>query len=548
MIGYLWIMFCLFKYLPLLSLVFLISCDSYPKEDGGEVFRYNEASGIASLDPIYSRDQASNWISKQIFSTLVDTDSSLNILPNLAESWTVDNQGLVYNFSLRSDVFFHNSPCFSNGSKKMTSKDVVYSLTRLKNPSLGSPGAWVLENVNFIKSDGLFNVLISLHKPDPSFLGKLSIPYCGIVPIEAIEYYENEFSFKPVGSGPFFLKAWRLKDKLVLRRNRRFYQKDLEGNSLPYLEAVSVRFIPDRQAAFLEFIKGNLDFLTGVDASYKDQLFTKDGFLKEYWSKKYKLYRTPFLNTEYIGIRSTDPNPSYLSDSRVRRALNLSIDRNSMIKYLKNGIGKSAYGGIIPIGLMGHKEKAAWKNPYLFQKDSAIGLLKASGILKNSTEGSLDPIILSTTSSYRDLCEYIQNAWEEIGIPVQIDVLPAAVFREDKSNGRLPVYRASWIADYPDSENYLMLFESKMSAPNGPNSSLFKDSAYDDLVRKGKDVSSDSLRGYYFMQADQKLHDESRLIPLIYDESIRVLPKEWLGLSSHPMNWLDLRKVKKEKG
>ena len=98
--------------------------------------------------------------------------------------------------------------------------------------------------------------------------------------------------------------------------------------------------------------------------------------------------------------------------------------------------------------------------------DSAIGLLKASGIFKNSAEGSLDPIILSTTSSYRDLCEYIQNAWEEIGIPVQIDVLPAAVFREDKSNGRLPVYRASWIADYPDSENYLMLFESKMSAPH----------------------------------------------------------------------------------
>lgn len=535
------------KYVPLFLIVFLISCDSYSKEGVGEVFRYNEASGIASLDPIYSRDQASNWISKQIFSTLVDTDSSLDILPNLAESWTVDNQGLVYNFSLRSDVFFHHSPCFTAGTRKLTSKDVVYSLKRLKNPSMGSPGAWVLENLNNIKSDGPFNVLITLHKPDPSFLGKLSIPYCGIVPIEAIEYYGNEFSSEPVGSGPFFLKAWRLKDKLVLRRNRRFYQKDLEGNSLPYLEAVSVRFIPDRQAAFLEFIKGNLDFLTGVDASYKDQLFTKDGLLKEYWSKKYRLYRAPFLNTEFIGIRSINPSPSYLSDSKVRRALNLSIDRNSMIKYLKNGIGKSAYGGIIPIGLKGHKEKEAWENPYSFQKDSAIGLLEASGILNNSPEKSLDPIILSTTPSYRDLCEYIQNAWEEIGIPVQIDVLPAAVFREDKSNGRLPVYRASWIADYPDSENYLMLFESKRSAPNGPNSSLFKDSEFDALIRKGKHGSNDSLRSYYYRQADQKLHDESRLIPLIYDESIRVLPKEWHGLSSHPMNWLDLRRVKKRK-
>jgi len=308
---------------------------------------------------------------------------------------------------------------------------------------------------------------------------------------------------------------------------------------------VSIRFIPDRQAAFLEFVKGNLDFLTGIDASYKDQLFTKNGQLKERWLKEYNLYRAPFLNTEFIGIRSTNPSPSYLADSRVRRALNLSIDRISMIRYLKNGIGKAAYGGVIPIGLMGHRKESDWLKPFQYDMDTAISLLTQAGLSTGLNDSILDPIVLSTTSGYRDLCEYLQNAWGNIGIPVQINIMPAASFRDDKSSGSLPVYRASWIADYPDAENYLMLYESKRSAPNGPNSSQFKNKGFDSLLVLGKFATTDSMRVNSFQLADKQLHDESRLIPLIYDESIRVLKKEWRGLPTHPMNWLDLRRTRK---
>ena len=167
--------------------------------------------------------------------------------------------------------------------------------------------------------------------------------------------------------------------------------------------------------------------------------------LKERWVKDYNLYRAPFLNTEFIGIRSTNPSPSYLADSRVRRALNLSIDRNSMIRYLKNGIGKAAYGGVIPIGLMGHRKESDWLKPFQYDFDTAISLLNQAGLTTGLNDSILDPIILSTTSGYRDLCEYLQNAWGNIGIPVQVNVMPAASFRDDKSSGRLPVYRASWI-------------------------------------------------------------------------------------------------------
>tara|TARA_B110000444_G_scaffold140888_1_gene132182 strand:+ start:1998 stop:3620 length:1623 start_codon:yes stop_codon:yes gene_type:complete len=527
-----------------ISIMIFVSCGNPGNKRIGDVFRYNEAGGISSLDPAFSRDQASNWITKQIFSTLVDTDSSLQILPNLALSWEVDESALVYDFFLRSDVVFHDSPCF-NEKRYLTANDIVYSFERLMNPMTGSPGSWVLENVINIESNGLSHVTVTLNRADPSFLSKISMPYCGIVPFEAIEYYGKEFSSNPVGTGPFYFKNWRRSDKLVLRRNNFFYQSDDLGISLPYLEAVSIRFIPDRQAAFLEFVKGNLDFLTGIDASYKDQLFTKNGQLKERWLKEYNLYRAPFLNTEFIGIRSTNPSPSYLADSRVRRALNLSIDRISMIRYLKNGIGKAAYGGVIPIGLMGHRKESDWLKPFQYDMDTAISLLTQAGLSTGLNDSILDPIVLSTTSGYRDLCEYLQNAWGNIGIPVQINIMPAASFRDDKSSGSLPVYRASWIADYPDAENYLMLYESKRSAPNGPNSSQFKNKGFDSLLVLGKFATTDSMRVNSFQLADKQLHDESRLIPLIYDESIRVLKKEWRGLPTHPMNWLDLRRTRK---
>ena len=177
--------------------------------------------------------------------------------------------------------------------------------------------------------------------------------------------------------------------------------------------------------------------------------------------------------------------------------------------------------------------------------DTAISLLTQAGLSTGLNDSILDPIVLSTTSGYRDLCEYLQNAWGNIGIPVQINIMPAASFRDDKSSGSLPVYRASWIADYPDAENYLMLYESKRSAPNGPNSSQFKNKGFDSLLVLGKFATTDSMRVNSFQLADKQLHDESRLIPLIYDESIRVLKKEWRGLPTHPMNWLDLRRTRK---
>jgi len=525
----------------------LPSCSDAPERPEGLLFRYNESTAITSLDPAFARDQAHIWLSKQLFSTLVETDSNLVIQPGIALEWHSDTSGLHWRFLLRRDVFFHDDPCFGESlRRKLSAYDVAYTLNRLRDSRTASPGAWVVDPVDRVHVLDSFELALDLKRADATILGRLAMPYCGVVPQEAIAAYGDGFSAHPVGSGPFYFKAWARNEKLVLRRNRRYFEFDGQGRRLPYIEAVSIRFVPNRQAAFLEFLKGNLDMVSGVDPSYKDQLFDKQGGLQAKWQSMYRLQKSPFLNTEFIGLRAERPDPEYLGDVRVRQALNLALDREAMMRYLKNNIGIPGYGGLIPIGLDGHLsfEDASSTNeaPWHYDLFKAKQLILESGILEHQP---LDPIVIHTTASYRDICEYVQNAWSELGLPVEVDVMPSAAFREDKAQGRLGVYRASWIADYPDAENYLMLFESSFQAPNGPNASMYSDSIYDSWVAAVRDTrGEDRIRA--IQEADGKLKREARLVPLFYDESVRVFGNEWTGIPSHPMNMLDLRRARKK--
>ncbi len=523
----------------------LAGCSPNETPTEGLVFRYNEPTSLSSLDPAFARDQGHTWVAKQLFSTLVDTDSALQIQPNLAVSWTSDATGMHWEFILRRDVFFHDDACFpASKGRQLLAQDVVYSLQRLLDPQTASPGAWVLENVAAVRTLDSFTVGLDLKTFDPALLGRLAMPYCGVVPKEAVALYGASFSEHPVGSGPFKFQAWARQEKLVLRRNPLYYERDADGRRLPYLEAVAIRFIPDRQAAFLEFLKGELDLVSGVDPSYKDQLFTSDGRLKDQWMGSLILQKSPFLNTEFIGIRAQQPDPDYLGDVRIRQALNWALDRTSMMRYLKNAIGIPGYGGLLPAGIPGHRSPEEWKadglEPWSYDFARAQELVRESGVLDRP---NLEPIVISTTASYRDICEYVQSAWSKLGFPVEVNVMPSAAFREDKSAGRLAVYRASWIADYPDASNYLMLFESAYAAPHGPNAAQVQDAVFDDFARHAKQSVSVDERVDAARKADAWLKTEVPLVPLFYDESVRVFHKDWEGLPRHPMNVLDLRRV-----
>jgi len=534
-------------------LIMITSCSSGRFEnDGRTVFLYNESSGITSLDPAFARDQSNIWADNQLYNGLVQLDENLKVKPCIAKSWEISPDGLEYTFHLRNDVFFNPDIAFEQSKgRKAVAADFVYSFNRLIDSKLASPGAWVLDKVRKENGYKPFNapndstLVISLKNPFPPFLGLLSMQYCSVVPHEAIEKYGADFRKHPVGTGPFRLGMWKEGVKLVMLKNDHYFEVGKDGPQ-PYLDAVAVTFIVDKQSAFLEFIKGNLDFVSGIDASYKDELLTKNGDLRPKYSSKINMSKQPYLNTEYLGIL-IDTNfqaatESPLKYKLVRQAISYGFDRVKMMRYLRNNIGKAGTAGFVPAGIPWFRQQEV--EGYHYDPAKAIQLLGKAGFPGGK---GLPPITLTTNASYLDLCKFIQSQLGEIGINLKIDVTPPATLREMIAQSKINFFRGSWIADYPDAENYLSLFYTPNFCPAGPNYTHYSSAVFDKIYNECIRETNDSIRGLKYMQMDRLLIEEAPVVVLYYDEVLRFSQKNITGLGSNPLNLLNLKQVKKTK-
>lgn len=530
----------LFYYISTVCLVFILfSCGNKANElDNNLVFRYNESANIQTLDPAFSRNQAIIWPCNQLFNSLVLLDDQLNVQPDVAKRWEISDDGKKYTFTLRNDVFFHKHKNFGADSTRLVkASDFEYSFKRLTSEKLASPGAWIFQYVEKFeaKNDSVFE--INLQKPFPAFLGLLSMKYASVVPKEIIEDPAIDFRIQPIGTGPFQFKIWEENVKLVLRKNPLYFEKDEKGQQLPYLEAVAINFLPDKQSAFLQFIQGKLDFINGLDPSYKDDLLTSKGGLQPKYVNKVKLLTGPYLNSEYLGFRM-DGSDEVVKDKRIRQALNIGFDREKMLVYLRNGMGSAKVRGMIPEGLPGYKNG----DVVVYDVEKAKRLI--SEYIKEKKKKP--KIMLTTNSTYVDISEYLQREWQKIGIEVQVDVTPPATLRQSMATGKVSFFRGSWIADYPDAENYLSLFSSSNFAPNGPNYTHFKNNQFDVLYKESFLKTEIESRKKDYEKMDAILKDEVPVIVLFYDKVVRFTQSNVYGLGTHPMNLMTLKRVRKE--
>ncbi len=528
--------------ITLLFVVLLLnSCQKNTSENNDHlVFRYNESANITSLDPAFAKTQSNIWVCNHLFNGLVQLDDSLQIKPDIAKQYTISPDGLTYLFTLRNDVYFHKNKIFgAKQTRFVTAHDFEFSFNRLLDEKIASPGGWILQNVSSFKAvnDTLFE--IKLNKPFPAFLGLLTMKYTSVVPQEIKQHPTYDFRANPIGTGAFKFKIWEENIKLVLRKNQLYFEKDKNGVQLPYLEAVAVTFLPDKQSGFLEFIQDKIDFVYGLDPSYKDEILTPTGGLQSKYKDKVNMISGAYLNTEYLGFKM-DNSATCLSDKRIRQALNYSFDREKLIRYLRNGIGKPAVNGFIPSGLPGFNNQKG----YDYQPEKAKALL--ADYLKTNKLKKVPPIVLSTNASYVDIAEYLQREWQKIGLNVTVDINPPSTLRQAISTGKVSFFRASWIADYPDAENYLSLFYSKNFTPNGPNYTHFKNEKFDALYEKALTVVNEQERIALYQQMDAIVIAEAPIIPLFYDEVVRFTNKKVQHLGINPLNLLHLKNVKKE--
>lgn len=536
------------------AIILIIMLSACHKEQTGAdkmIFRYNESGGITTLDPAFSSGQTVIWPCNLLYNGLVDLNDSLHIVPAIAKSWEISEDGKTYTFILRNDVYFHNTQYFHFDSpRKVTAHDFVYSFSRITDPAVASPGAWIFQKVardengnpKFIAlNDSVFQ--IELTQFFPPFIGILAMKYCSVVPKEAVEHFGKEFRRHPVGTGPFQMQLWEEGVKLVLRKNPAYFETDEKGQRLPYLDAVSVSFIVDKQSVFMEFMKGSLDFMSGIEACYKDALLTKDGKLQPNYADKIVMENCPYLNTEYLGfmLKGDDPdNP--LNIKEVRQAINYGFDREKMMRYLRNNVGYAANSGFVPRGMRSFNENKV--RGYDYNPAKALELLKKAGFPNGQ---GLPPIPISTSASYLDLCQYIQHELGEIGIPITLDVQQAAQQRQMMRGYKLPCFRGSWVCDYPDAENYLALFYSKNLQPSGSNYTHYVNPEFDQLFEKSQTIIDDSARNELYTQLDSMLMDDAPVVVLYYDQAVRFLQKGVKNCAPNPINMLDLRRTYIEK-
>lgn len=523
----------------LLLVVCIQSCtQNGAKQKNHLVFRYNEHRNISSLDPAFSKDLADIWATNQIFNGLVQMDDSLNVRPAIATNWSIMDSATTYTFNLKKDVYYHKHYLFGKDStRSVTASDFEYSFSRLKDKNLASPGSWVLSKVDnfFAENDSTF--VIQLKQPFPAFLGLLTMKYCSVVPHEIVEHYGTDFRSNPIGTGPFKFKRWEENIKLVLRSNPNYFETDSNGKSLPYLEAVAVTFLPDKQSEFLQFAQGNIDFVSGLDASYKDEILTSNGILKPKYKNVANMIRGPYLNTEYLGFFMKS-ELTEIQSQKLRQVINYGFDRQKMITFLRNGIGIPAEGGFIPKGLPGYDASVG----FTYDSEKAKQLLQD---FKTETGIASPEVTLTTTSNYLSFCEYIQRELQKIGLEIKVDVIPASSLKDLKANGQLDFFRASWIADYPDAENYLSLYFSENKAPNGPNYTHFNSQVFDKLYKEAYLEINDKSRSELYTKMDSIVMQSAPIVPLFYDEVVRFSRKNVKGLGINAINLLNLKQVSK---
>lgn len=533
-----------------------------------DTFYYNETEAIANLDPALISYRSAIWVGTQIFNGLVELDSELQIKGCIAKSWDIDSTGTKWTFHLRTDVYYHSHPAFgSDSTRTVTAFDFKYSFERICNASTKSTGLWLYSSTikdakefhnrskKFPTGDSIGGIVVvndstlQLHliKPTASFLAMLTMPYCWVVPKEVVEFEKQNFGMKPIGTGAFSLAKWKPEIDMVLTRNNRYFKVDSIYKQLPYLNQIEISFVKDSKSEFLQFTRGEYDFIGSIDPVIAPSVVTPDGKSLREKYKNFTLFECGVHSVEYYGMLLDTSNPIVknipLSSSvLVRQALNLAIDREKIVRFVLRGAAIPATNGILPPSMPGFSPNV---KGYTYNLDSAQKLLAIAGFPKGN---GFPPITLQIGANERSasVAEVVQENWKQLGINVTIVQVTFPKHLSMIRNGELPLWRTSWIGDYPDPENFLALFASKNFSPKGPNTTHFNHPTVDSLMEIADSPLLPSSERYkLYNQIEEIVLKNAPWILLYYNKVQWLVQPNVRGMYLDGSNRLLLEKVSK---
>lgn len=489
------------------------------------VFRISNGAEPESLDPAKIQGVPEHRIFETLFEGLIVYDpQTADGIPGLAESWEVSEDGMTYTFKLRKANWSDGTP--------ITANDVVYSWLRELAPETASPYAWF--PVMFLAGAEAYNMgeagpeavqiralddytfQMDLIGPLPYVIGALGHYSFAVVPQHAIEKYGDEWILPGnfVGNGPYTLKEWTPQDKIVAVKNEAYW--DAENVKL---DEVVFYASDDNNTNYNMYISGQVDWLTAIPNDKLDSVMMREDYQV-----------APQLSTYYYTIQTTK---APFDDARVRRALSLAIDRETLVEEVTKA-GQIPGWGIVP-NMAGYD---ALEFPYDNMDDAiaeAQELLAAAGY-PNGVGFPSFSLLYNTDDSHKMIAEYVQQQWaNNLGINCTLENQEWATYLSNRNAGNFDVARAGWVGDYQDPNTFLDMFVTGA----GMNGGKYSNEDYDLFINEAARMEAGEERMEILKTAESIMIDEDQaIIPFYYYVSQNLIDLDkWGGWYSNTMDY-----------
>ncbi|WP_005878939.1 ABC transporter substrate-binding protein [Oxalobacter paraformigenes] len=535
------------------------------------------------FDMVRTQNYYSGWVADAIFETLLTYDylaRPARLIPNTAESMPeISSDGRTYTFHLKKNIFFAPDSVFGHEKRELTAADYVYSIKRLVDPANRSPSASFVRGkitglddlVEKAKKTGQFDydatvsglqaidrytLRIRLNAPDSNFLYILAYGALAAVSREAIDAYGNKSTFHPVGTGPYMLKEYVPRSKIVLEANP-YYRgfvwdfqadgeawdeqlvRDMKGKKMPQIGRVEIAIIEEEQSRWLSFQEGKIDFDKLPQLAAPVAL--ENGKLKEeYIAQGIRQYTMVEPEITYTIFNLKDPVTGGYSNEKIalRRAIAMSYNTQAEIELLRNGQASKAQM-MIPPGVAGHEP--AYRSSIAYEPELASRLLDHFGYRRQSdgyrTMPDGSPLVLrirtEANASSRVVSEIWKRGLDRIGIRVEFDVGNFADNLKDAAGCRLMMWGGAWHADYPEGENFMQL----LYGPNAGqgNHACYRSKAFDKLYRQAVKLPPGEERNRLYVQMNRQMEADTAWSVHV-SRTRNWLVRPWvMGFKKHPI-------------
>lgn len=529
------------------------------KKYGGE-FKFMSSEKINSLVPTSSSDHYSSRIVSQIFEPLLRLDPvTMMVTPALAESFKVSDDAMVYTFKIRKGVFFHTDDCFGGDAHEVNAHDAKFALdmacsgldinhvnyllvNRIKGAqefNKATDKSFDAKGVSGIKVIDDYTLQVNLSAPFSGFENIMTHASLGVFPKEAYDKYGKDLFKHPVGSGPFALESMA-DDKIVLKRNNNYWRKDEFGNQLPFISKVIMTYTKDKRSELLAFRESAIDLVLEIPVEEIEHILGTLQEAQEGKNVKHKVESEKSLSMTYIAMACESEE---FSNVDVRKAFNLAVNREEIIDTKLEGEGWAASNGFVP-SMQNYPNEEV--KGHVYNVARAQALMAKAGHPNGKDFPALDFYVNAVEgSTVHKLCQAISEQLKaNLNVDLNIKLCTMDERQDAIASGQAKIWRAGWIADYPDPENFLALFYGG-NITNSGNVNLFKFQSedYDRLFEEAISEPNTDKRTELLVKCDQMVIDQAALMPILTDEHIVMINARVRNFKANSMESLNLTRV-----